>query len=218
MKRILCYGDSNTWAYAPELYDDLRGAAGRYGTDIRWTGRLASALGPGYTVIEEGYNGRTTVFDDPVAVGRNGQKHLEVAFRSHEPLDLIIIMLGTNDTKDLYAAPAVTITAGLERLIKELTDSLRRSISHNAKVLIAAPIRVAKAGTGEYLFGFSESAEKKSAQLPALYSALAEKHGLAFIDVSLCAAPGSADGIHLDPAGHASVASAMESKIRELIG
>ena len=213
MKRILCYGDSNTWGFAPELYDNLHNAPCRYAPDIRWTGRLAKALGQEYTVIEEGFNGRTTVFDDPTAPGRNGQ----VAFRTHEPLDLILIMLGTNDTKDLFSAPPVSVASGMERLVKELSVSLRSSVSWKAKILIAAPIVVQPTLTGEYLYGFSEVSTGKSAMLPALYSAIADRYGVAFVDISAVAKPGALDGVHLDPQGHASVASAMEQRIRALL-
>ena len=94
MKHILCYGDSNTWGYRP----DKPGC--RFDEEVRWVGRLRRIMGPEYDFIEEGLNGRTTAFDDPICPGRNGLETLEAILLSHCPLDLVIIMLGVNDYKD----------------------------------------------------------------------------------------------------------------------
>ena len=94
MKNILCYGDSNTFGFTLE--------GGRHPYHIRWTGRLQQALGPEYRVIEEGCGGRTTVFEDEIDLGRNGRTSLPVCLNSHKPLDLVILMLGTNDMKNRF--------------------------------------------------------------------------------------------------------------------
>ena len=89
-KRILCFGDSNTYGYDPK--------GGRYDEDTRWTMRLQTQLGPEYTVIEEGFNGRTCVYDDPIEGGyKSGAAYLPPCLMSHAPLDVVILMLGTND-------------------------------------------------------------------------------------------------------------------------
>ena len=90
MRTILCFGDSNTWGDPP-------GGNGRFAWHERWTGILQSSLGDGFRVIEEGLCGRTTCFDDPFSPNRNGLAYLTVALETHCPLDLLIIMLGTND-------------------------------------------------------------------------------------------------------------------------
>ena len=92
MKHVLVYGDSNSWGFEP-------GSGKRYGEEVRWTGVLAENLGSDTRVIEEGLNGRTTVFDDPLEPGRNGKTYLGPCLQSHHPLDLVILMLGTNDLK-----------------------------------------------------------------------------------------------------------------------
>ena len=97
MKHILCYGDSNTFGTDP-----VRG--GRHPYEVRWTGALQRLLGGNYRVIEEGCGGRTTVFEDQLSYGRNGLKTLVPCIASHNPLDLIIIMLGTNDLKKRFQA------------------------------------------------------------------------------------------------------------------
>ena len=98
-KRIVCFGDSNTWGY-----NALESS--RYGEEIRWTGRLQRLLGEEYTVIEEAQNGRTTVWDDPIENRLAGLTYLWPCMESHSPFDLLIIMLGTNDTKLYFNVPA----------------------------------------------------------------------------------------------------------------
>ena len=92
MKRILCYGDSNTWGY-------IAGSGKRYPHDVRWTGVVQRELGEGYQVLEEGLVGRTTVFDNPFAPWRNGIDYLMPCLITHKPIDLIIVMLGSNDLR-----------------------------------------------------------------------------------------------------------------------
>ncbi|MDD4648195.1 MAG: GDSL-type esterase/lipase family protein [Sphaerochaeta sp.] len=96
MRRILCYGDSNTFGTNP--------SGGRWQYDQRWTGILSSLLGPDFQIIEEGLGGRTTVFDDPLELHRSGREFLPVALHSHRPLDLVILSLGTNDCKKFFNA------------------------------------------------------------------------------------------------------------------
>ena len=109
MRTVLCYGDSNTWGYDPATRT-------RYPPHVRWTGVLATRLGAEYRVVEEGLNGRTTRWDDPIEPGRNGLTYLRPCIESHQPLDVIIIMLGTNDLKrrfDLSASDIAQSAAAL---------------------------------------------------------------------------------------------------------
>ena len=92
MKTILCFGDSNTWGYNPENRQ-------RFGPEERWSGILRNSLGEDYRAIEEGLNGRTTLWDDPIEGFKNGLDYLMPCLESHKPFDLITIMLGTNDLK-----------------------------------------------------------------------------------------------------------------------
>ncbi len=110
MREVLCFGDSNTWGYDPVTRE-------RFPGNVRWTGVLQAALGPGFRVIEEGLNGRTTVWEDPIEGDKMGKRHLPVCLASHAPLDLVIMMLGTNDTKKRYSAPSTDIAAGVGVLL-----------------------------------------------------------------------------------------------------
>jgi lysophospholipase L1-like esterase len=102
VRTVLCFGDSNTWGYDPASGD-------RFPPDVRWTGVMARSLGDGYRVIEEGLNGRTTRWDDPIEDGRNGLAYLAPCLESHSPLDMVLIMLGTNDLKRRFNLSASDI-------------------------------------------------------------------------------------------------------------
>ena len=108
-KRILCFGDSNTYGYIPQ--------GGRYDENTRWPMRLAQLLGPAYAVVEEGFNGRTLVFDDLVEGGyKSGYDYLPPCLMSHNPLEVVIIMLGINDTKRRFGLTPMTIGQGMMQL------------------------------------------------------------------------------------------------------
>ena len=107
---ILCYGDSNTWGFVP-------GSEGeRFSWEERWPGVLQGELGADYRVIEEGLSGRTTVLDNPLEPYRNGREYLLPCLQSHQPLDLVVIFLGTNDLGDRYSLPPLDIARGAAQL------------------------------------------------------------------------------------------------------
>lgn len=217
MKRILCFGDSNTWGYNPESQFPGRNAPSRFPEDVRWTGQLAKLLGDEYIVIEEGLDSRTTCFRDPGYYGRSGVDILPVVLETHSPLDLIIIMLGTNDVKTMYAASPHVISAGMERLIRicKSTCALPYTSSANAKILVVAPIGLHADPEGKDWYDFTAESYKKSGKLPAVYQALAERNGCAFVDASVISA-GNIDGIHLDAEGHTAMAKLLKSTIDQL--
>ena len=128
MKRILCFGDSNTYGYIP-------GGAGRYGENIRWTGRLQDKMSTEAIIIEEGLCGRTTVFQDELRIGRKGIELLPVLLESHAPLDVVVVMLGTNDCKTVYGASAEVIGKGIEKIIGQI-----RAILPETRILLISPI------------------------------------------------------------------------------
>lgn len=131
-KRILCYGDSNTWGYVPVTGE-------RYDEDVRFTGVLAGELGRDYRVVEEGLVGRTTVFSDRMEPERCGIEHLLPFILSQLPVDWMVIMLGTNDTKTHFHVNAKEIGYGMEELIIKAQHILRIRGS-KAKILLVAPV------------------------------------------------------------------------------
>ena len=110
MKHLLCFGDSNTWGYVP-------GSGQRFPLEVRWPGVLQARLDNDYRIIEEGLNGRTTIHEDPERDGRNGRLFLGPLLESHAPLDLLILMLGSNDLMPCYASIAADVAAGVGILL-----------------------------------------------------------------------------------------------------
>jgi lysophospholipase L1-like esterase len=207
LKNILCFGDSNTYGF-------IAGSGGRYDENTRWTRLLQKHLGLEYYIIEEGLNGRTTVYDDDTMKHVNGSNYLEVCIASNRPLDLVIIMLGTNDTKDRFHASAKDIAKGMEELIK----ILRSPGLYDKGILIVSPIHISdKIGFSEYneSFGGQKGAEK-SRLLANEYKVLADKYGCHFMDAADYAKADDKDAIHLDAKGHAKLAEALYHKIKEI--
>ena len=120
-KHILCFGDSNTHGYCADPADCFGGI--RFTEDQRWPRLLQKALGEDYLVIEEGLSGRTTCFDDPIHEGLNALDYIYPCLKSHEDIDLLVIMLGTNDCKDRFYASAACIGLGMARLVKKARDT-----------------------------------------------------------------------------------------------
>lgn len=147
MFNILCFGDSNTFGSNP--------SGGRWSRDQRWTGILQEILGEQYYVIEEGCGGRTTVQDDALELDKNGRKHLPVALRSHRPLDLVILMLGTNDMKQRFNLLPVDIAYGAAELGKLVEHYDYGPGYPIPKVLMVSPIHLGKGVENSIFSGFA---------------------------------------------------------------
>ena len=119
-KRIMCFGDSLTWGWIP-VAEGV--PTTRYPADVRWTGVLQSELGSGFLVIEEGLSARTTMLSDPTDPRLDGSAYLPSALASHLPLDLVILMLGTNDTKAYFHRTPFEIAAGMSKLVGQVLSS-----------------------------------------------------------------------------------------------
>lgn len=204
--RILCYGDSNTWGYIPGVGD-------RFPLNKRWTGLLQKTLGSGYEVIEEGLNARTTTIDDQKYEGRNGATYLIPCMHTHSPIDIVILMLGTNDLKERFGRSPEQIAEGIDTLLSIITHP-ESNYNHKANVILMSPPIVDESVEGvesNYL-----GAESKSKQLGSLYEATAKRHQISFIDLSQFVRPSKNDGYHLDADAHAQIAELLAKKIRSM--
>jgi lysophospholipase L1-like esterase len=202
--QILCYGDSNTWGYIPVT-------SGRYPRDVRWTGVMAQRLGPGCTVIEEGQSGRTTVWDDPIEGDKNGLRYLPACLESHAPLDLVILMLGTNDLKARFSLTALDIALGAERLVQTILRSGSGLDGQAPALLLAAPPPIAPSDeVGAEMF---RGGREKSLALAQRYRAVAQKWGCGFFDVASVIAVDPADGIHYSEASHRALGDALAEQV-----
>ena len=186
--RILCYGDSNTFGYIP-------GRGGRYNCHTRWPGRLQELLGSEYQVMEEGLCGRTTAFEDVTEPGRNGLDRIRDAVERSLPLDVLVIMLGSNDCKAQFGASAQEIAGGLEQVAAQA----RGGEASGFRVLLVAPAamtdRVMHSGFGSE---FDQRSIKVSKELAEAYEALARKCGCDFLDGSKVTQVSEIDGLHLE--------------------
>lgn len=199
MKQILCFGDSNTYGLIP-------GEGGRYPWGVRWTSILNEKLGSeNYRVIEEGLCGRTVLFDDPLRQGRCGTKMLPVILETHSPIDIVVVMLGTNDCKSIYKATADFIGKGIRKIISQI-----HSYSGKSRILLISPIHL---GTdvwkNDYDPEFSALSITTSKELAGVYKKVCADENIYFLDASAYAAPSSADWEHLDAKGHRLLAEAV---------
>ena len=209
MKQILCFGDSNTWGLIP-------GQPGtRYPWEERWTGILQQKLGSDeYRVIEEGLCGRTTVFHEELRKGRCGVKTLPAILESHNPVDIIVLMLGTNDCKTLYHASAQIIGKGIEKLLEVIA-----LYAGESKVLLISPIHL---GERVHEDGFDPEFDRTgietSRELAGVYQKIAKAHGIASLAASDYAEPSDTDMEHLSVEGHKALAQAIFEQIQRLEG
>ncbi len=211
MKSILCYGDSNTYGLMPDLQN-------RYPRDVRWTGVLQKLLGEDYYIIEEGLGGRTTVWDDPVEEYKNGKKYLLPCLDSHKPLDLVIVMLGTNDLKGRYSLSPYEVGGGMENLVKILLKSDAGIGFKPPKVLLAAPVPIHSVGRAMDLDQMIPDMEKRSSMLSYYYKDIAGRYGIPYIDPAGEIELNNIDGIHYSEKGHMRMAELMKEKIVEILG
>lgn len=214
MNTILCYGDSNTWGYPAREQRPLPNTV-RYGTDVRWGSVMRTILGEGYTVIEEGLGGRTTVWNDPIEGEHlNGKPYLLPCLRSHSPLDLVIIMLGTNDLKNRFGLSAADIADGAGVLVDIAQRSETGPNGIAPQVLLVAPAPVTRLTAFAEMFAGSEA---KSHQLAAQYQRVATERGCAFFDAGSVVQSSDLDGIHFSPESQQVLGRAIATVAKALL-
>ena len=191
-RRILCFGDSNTWGSKP-------GSGLRYAFRERWPGVLQSVLGKDFVVIEEGRNGRTTVLDDPDQRGCNGKPALEKYLRYHQPLDLVIILLGTNDLKASFKLSAVQVAQGMEELGRMVLSNGEQSKGAVPLLLLVSPPTIMGEARANGCF---QGADQKSVLLVEQYRQVAGRLGCEFFDAGAVIQSSHIDGVHWDREAH----------------
>jgi lysophospholipase L1-like esterase len=186
----------------------------RFGRTERWPGVMQAALGSEWLVVEEGLPGRTTVHDDPLeGAHKNGLAHLKTSLESHRPIDVLIIMLGTNDLKMRFSVPPVDIARGIRVLCETALASDAGPNSGAPKLLVIAPVPIAEAGCLAEMYG---GGAEKSHRLAQLYQAEAERLGAGFLDAGKVARTSPVDGIHLGADQHRRIGEAVAEAVRSL--
>lgn len=211
-KHIVCYGDSNTHGYRAS--DN-----GRFDEEERWPCLLQKRLGDGYLVIEEGLSGRTTCFDDPIHEGLSGLDYIYPCLMSHEPVDLLVIMLGTNDTKERFGSSAACIALGLKRLIAKAVATTDCWRDGRANILIVTPQNISREyAATEAAATMGRGCAEKSEGLAEEYRKIAELMDCHYLDANEVVkdGPNDIDYMHLTKEGHAQLAEALARRIPEL--
>ncbi|MDG3086181.1 SGNH/GDSL hydrolase family protein [Vibrio hannami] len=202
MKTVLCFGDSNTWGYSPDL-------PRRYNAEERWTMLLQAKLGSSFRVIEEGLNSRTTVFEDPFEPGKKGLDYLQPCLESHHP-DLVVLMLGTNDLKSRFNVTASDISKGAARLVQVIQNFEHSFMPEPPKVLLVSPAHVLEVDPLKEGF---DGAEAKSKQLSRYYKLRAEELGCHFLDAAEVVQPCAREGIHWQVDQHVKLSDVLAELI-----
>ena len=212
MKTVLCYGDSLTWGSDAET-------GGRHPRQDRWPVVLQAALGDDAQVIAEGLRGRTTAFDEHLAdCDRNGARILPTVLYTHAPIDLVILLLGTNDMKPAIAGTAVAAMQGMRRLVSLIQlNALRDGSAEPPAILIVAPPPLCETANHEYSAMFAGGIEQ-SKMLASLYADLADETGCGFYDAGSVAQTSPVDGVHLDAANTRAIGKGLESVVRMMLG
>lgn len=219
--QILCYGDSNTWGCIGKWVDNDEPSA-RYDTDTRWTMIAQKELGEKFHIIEEGLGGRTSIYPNPGEEWKNGEPYLKPCLHTHRPLDLVVIMLGTNDLQIKKDITAEELPIGITRLVDIIQNDKKVGRGNQPpKILILSPVEVrlsAPEGRTHVFAKFRcEIGQKLSLMLPQVYERVAQEKGCYFLNAQLFAQPGPADGVHLDADSHLSLGKAVARFIREEI-
>lgn len=210
--RILAFGDSLTWgriANTPE----------RHGDEVRWPRVLEKALTGWASVIEEGLNGRRIALEDPLRPYRSGIALLPLFIECHAPLDLVILMLGTNDCQRQHSLAPYDVARSMRMLAQVAQRPPVEPGMPVPKVLIVAPPLVRRADDPEHEANlFMEGAPEKMALLAEYYQRVADEIDVAFFDAATVASVTGADGIHLDADNTRALGRALAPVVAELLG
>lgn len=206
--RILCYGDSNTWGYISGSDHQ------RYEADERWTGVLSNLLGDRFEIIEEGLNSRTLTSVDtrPGKEGRNGSEYLIPCLDTHDPIDIVVLMLGTNELKNAYRKSAEQIGMMLEEhFVKTILSRKSQCRDGYPRLLIVAPPLVSEGGDHGKAGKIYAGAEEKSKGLNEIYQKIAERNRCGFLsNEGMETGP---DGVHLTRESHKKLAEKLCEKL-----
>lgn len=210
-KRVLCYGDSNTWGF-------IAGSGNRFPDDVRWTGVCQEKLGLDYKILEDGLNGRTTVYDQEWAQGRNGLKGLPYSLQAQAPLDLCVIMLGTNDLS-MMSLPLVRL--GIEEVVRQVKES--NHLYRTFQPIFPEGPKILLIGPPTYNPAFEEDRNstiyhkyEDSVRLSEVCREIAEQYDTYYLDARPFCEVSEIDGCHLTEESHHRLGEAVAAKIREI--
>jgi len=213
VKTILCYGDSNTWGHDPKNQC-------RHDHNTRWPMALKNLLNkddppdaPEWWVVEEGLGGRTSCREDPLEGDKNGLRQLIPILESHKPVDLVAVMLGTNDLKPRFNPAPYEIAQGVQNVAIAIKKTNLGPDYTAPKVLIICPPPAVESPALKHIFG---NCVELSEKLPPFFKALAAECGAAFLDAGKYIKSSPIDGIHLEREAQLQLAKAVAESVKSL--
>ena len=210
MISVLCYGDSNTYGFIP-------GSGGRYPKNVRYPGKLAMLLGEGYRVIEEGCNGRTALCNEEPVFFQAGTDYMRKCFEKNAPVDIVILMLGSNDLKSWLHLTAKEIAGNAGAVAGQILSFTKEIQGFSPKLILVSPPRIGtKIKTSPFYGEFTEDAIGISEEFPLYYKKEAEEKGCIFFDAAECVYPSDLDSLHLTEEGHAALAGEFCALVKKL--
>ena len=211
MINILCFGDSNTWGYDPATQT-------RFPNNLRWTGVLQNLLGDNFNIIEEGLNGRTTNVNEKEehALGycrdfRSSMDLVSVLIETNSPIDLIVVMLGTNDLKTNFNQSANDIAVNMKLVCEKI---ILNDYFNNKSIILVSPSHINE-NSSNLLDSFIGTSEM-SKSLAKAYNKIADDLGLFFMDASKYVTTNEIDGLHWDAIQHSDFANSIYIKIKRI--
>lgn len=211
MQHILVYSDSLSWGIVPTTRKRLH-------FEQRWPGVMEISLcssGQKVRVIEDCLNGRRTVWDDPFKPGRNGLVGLAQRIEIHSPLDLVVLMLGTNDFQSMHEYNAWHSSQGISALVSAIRTAPIEPGMPMPQILVVAPpaIRMPKGPIAPKF----EGGETKCIGLSAAYQLVCEEVDCHFFDAGSVITSSNVDGVHLDLEQHWALGNAMAEVVQPLL-
>lgn len=206
MKKVLCFGDSNTYGFVPEKCT-------RYDKNTRWTGVLQALCGSDFSIIEGGCNNRTAFVDTPAGAEQTGYKILPEYF-TKDYFDIVVLAIGINDLQLFFRPTLEEFEQGIEKLIK-----ITKDLSPNAKIILVCPSKLDLAGikSGVFSFQFDEISVEKSYHLPQIYKKLAEKYACELVDLNEIVKVSPLDGLHFSAESHKKIAENLYKNLKQTI-
>lgn len=203
MKKILCYGDSNTFGFTPGTFE-------RYKKQERWSGILSQLL-PNFEIIEEGMNNRLGFFESPDGLEFSGEKYLPYILQSHKNIDIFILALGTNDAQKFYNLDENIAQNGLQNMINTIYNA-----NKNTKIILISPVKIKEnILNGYFKIQFDLNSIKKIENIFPIYEQLAKENDCYYFDFNEFAKPSDIDGLHYSPQSHQIIAQNLAKFIRK---
>ena len=203
MKKILCFGDSNTYGFIPQICK-------RYATNERWSGILQTLLNENYEVLEQGMNNRTGFFKNPESVKLCGTEYLPVYLRNNPDIDICILELGTNDAQFIYEYSENSVRDGLQNLINSIRD-----VNTQTKIIIVPPVKIqANILNGMFSMYFNLDSVEKISKTFHIYKEIAQENKCYYLDFNEFVNPSELDGLHYSAESHKIIADKVADFIK----